>query len=458
MKYDLIIKNGCMVSSTSTIRADIAILDGKIAAIAQAFPQGAATECIDAKGLYIIPGLVDPHVHMMDPGFTEREDFMTGSAAAAMGGVTTIIEHHRTEPPTYNAQLFREKQSYLSNRSHVDFCLMGGGTPDNIADLAEMWQCGAVAFKMFTCGLHGQVAMYSGHLLECLQEIKRIGARVLIHCEDDGITQKSEELLKKQGRCDYLSQHEWRSVLAERVAVHTVIEIAKATGAQVTIAHVSSPDLLADIRAAREAGYPLTAESCPHYFYLTVDDLAQKGPWVKFAPATRDSKTASQMWQALNNDYIAYLGSDHCPFPKSQKQVGEDDIWRAPNGIPGVETGLMLMLNGVNERKTTLNKVVQVMSEQPAKLYGLFPRKGIIAVGADADLVLVDLEREETIENEKIVSKCGWSPYDQKLVKGLPTTVLLRGNIIVRERELLGKPGIGRFVARPEQNVNKNRG
>lgn len=450
MKYDMIIKNGKIVNSVTTLPADIAIMDGKIAAIAASFPEDEANEYLDAAGLYLIPGLVDPHVHMMDPGYTEREDFITGTAAAAMGGVTTVIEHHRTDPPTYSAELFREKRDYLAERSHIDFCLMGGVTPDNIGNLEAMWQAGAVAFKMFTCGLHAQAAMFSGNLLESFQEIERIGARALIHCEDDGITQKSQELLLRAERHDYLSQYEWRSVLAERVAVRTVIEIAKASRARVTVAHVSSPDLLAEIRAAQEEGYPITAESCPHYFFLTLDDLLDKGPWVKFAPAVRDQETVSQMWRALNNNYISYLGSDHCPFPPEVKRAGEQDIWQAPNGIPGVETGLKLMLTGVNEGKTTLNKVVQVMSEQPAKLYGLFPQKGLIAVGADADLVLVDLQREEVITNDSIVSKCGWTPYDQKRIKGAPLTVILRGKVLVQDQQLMGRPGWGRFIPRPE--------
>ncbi len=448
MKSDLLIKNGFLVSSTTTTKANVHIKDGKVLCITETSIEGQPDKVIDAEGLYVIPGLVDPHVHMMDPGHTDREDFITGTKAAAAGGVTTVIEHHRTEPPVVSRVELNDKINYLNGRAVTDFCLMGGIAPDNIDKLEGMWADGAVSFKMFTCGLHGQPAMLPGNMLEAFRKLASLKAQVLIHCEDDTLTNMGEEFFKQAGRTDYLSHYEWRSVEAEEIAISAVIPLAKSTGAKVIIAHTSSPHLLDKIKAARDEGYPIYTESCPHYFHLSTDDLAKKGPWVKFAPSVRKPEVLPQMWQRLDAGFISYIGSDHCPFPKAVKQPGEANIWDAPNGIPGVETGLKLMLTGVNQGMTTLNRVVEVMCENPAKIYNIFPQKGTIAIGADADIVLVDMNKEEVLSNDNIVSKCGWTPYDGKKVKGVPKHVFLRGQQIVTDGKVIGQAGAGKFIPR----------
>lgn len=448
MNADLVIKNGMVVNSRSIYHANVYIKNGKVIAVTENPLAVNTQETIDARGLYLIPGVVDPHVHMMDPGYTDREDFITGSSAAASGGVTTVIEHHRTEPPVTSAKELVDKINYLKDRSLIDFCLMGGGTPDNVDKLEGMWQRGVTSFKMFTCSLHHQPAMSAANLLENFRQLAKLKATALVHCEDDSLTTLGEEFLKRDKRTDYLSHFEWRSHLAEDIAVETVIRVAMETGATVVIAHVSSPHLLQRIRTARDEGYQIFAETCPHYFNLSTEDLALRGPWVKFAPSVREPDLVSKMWSRLNAGDVSYIGSDHCPFPKAVKKAGEENIWEAPNGIPGVETSLRLMLNGVNQGLTTINRLVETMCENPAKIYGIYPKKGTIEVGADADIVLVDMEKEEIISNKRIVSKCGWTPYEGKNIKGTPRIVILRGQIIVREGEILGKPGIGRFVKR----------
>jgi allantoinase len=452
MKADLLIKNGIVVHSQHCYKANVYVRNEKVVAVTDpainADNGDGAARVINAEGLYVLPGIVDPHVHMMDPGYPEREDFISGTRAAAYGGVTTVIEHHRTNPPVYSAQELEDKIAYLHERAVVDYCLMGGGTPDNIAQIEGMWQKGAVSFKMFTCSLHQQVAMDTCSLREMFRELKRIGAMALIHCEDESLTTLGEAVLKKKNRNDYLSHYEWRSTLAEEIAVETVIKLVKDTGAKVVIAHVSLPGLLDKIKEAQDAGYPIYAESCPHYFHLTTEDLQAKGPWVKFAPAVRTPDVVAAMWSKLNHGFVSYLGSDHCPFPKEIKKPGEGNIWNAPNGIPGVETGLRVMLTAVNNGKTTLPKVVQLMCENPAKIYGIFPQKGIIAVGSDADLVLVDMQKEDVLTNEKIVSRCGWTPYNGWKVKGAPRYVFLRGQALLEDGKLVGEAGMGKFITR----------
>jgi dihydroorotase/allantoinase len=443
-----LIKNGTIVNSRGEFKGNILIKNGKIAALLDPEIQIEADEIIDAGGNFIIPGGVDAHTHMMDPGHTEREDFTTGTMAAAYGGITTVIDHHRTVPPVYSVKELKEKIEYLRDKAVVDFGLKGGGSPDNVDKLKDMWDAGVTGFKMFTCDLHGVKAMLPGNLYNTFRELRRIGGIALIHCEDNSITSLNEERLKKEGRNDYLSQCEWRSALAERVAVETVISVAKETGARVVIAHVSQPVLLEKIKEARDEGYPIYAESCPHYFYLTVEDLEKKGPWVKFTPPVKTKEDVAKMWELFNKGYVTTIGSDHCPYPKEDKMRGEKNIWDAPNGIPGVETSMRLMLNAVSEGKTTLNRIVETMCENPAKIYGLYPKKGAIEIGADADIVILDMEKEEVLSNEKVISKCGWTPYDGMKIKGVPALVMVRGQVVAKDGKVLGKPGMGQFVMR----------
>lgn len=448
MSQTVRIINGIVVDADSSFPADLLIRDGKIEAVSAPGMKGEADRTIDASGRYLLPGAVDEHTHMMDPGITEREEFETGTAAAAYGGVTTVVDHHRTVPAVYEISSLEEKIEYLKEKAVVDFGLKGGISPDNTDRLEAMWNRGITGFKTFTCNLHGVKAMYPGILKRAFAEVKRWNGTVLIHCEDDSICQINEQQLRAAGRTDFASQNAWRSALAEEVAVEAVIAVAKETGARVVIAHVSQAKLLKRIREAYEEGAEIYAETCPHYLYLTSRDVEKNGPWMKFTPPPRDEKNLEEMWSLYNLGYVSVIGSDHCPYPKSDKLPGEKNIWDAPNGIPGVETSLRIMLNAVNEGKTTLNQVVRTMCENPAKLEGLYPKKGNLRPGADGDVVIVDMEKEEKIQNDRVISKCRWSPYDGRTLKGAPETVLVRGQIVVDHYHVVGRPGMGRFIER----------
>lgn len=449
MKVELLIKNCNIVNADSTYFGDIGIIDGKIALITKDISDVDYEKVIDAENKYVIPGGVDGHTHMMDPGYTEREDFTTGTMAAAKGGITTIINHHRTLPNIYSADLLKEKIKYLEGKAIVDYGLKGGISPDNIDELEKMWNMGITGLKTFTCNLHGVRAMYSGYLLESFQRVSDFDGTVLIHSEDDSIIETMEKKLHAENRTDYLSQYEWRNPLAEEIAINTVISIAKKTKARVIIAHVSQAHLLERIKRAREEeGVNIYAETCPHYMHLTIDDLQKKGPWVKFTPPMKTKENREKMWELFDKGYVTNVGSDHCPYIKEDKEKGLENIWLAPNGIPGIETGMRIFLDGVNKNKTSLNRVVETMSTNPAKIYGLYPKKGVIGVGSDADIVILDMETEEIIKNEDMISKCGWSPYDGDKFKGKPETVLVRGKIVFDRDKILAEPGHGKFQKR----------
>jgi allantoinase len=447
MKVDLAVEGGTVATPSGTFKADVYVQDGKILAVGNVYDVEAKQK-IDAQGLLVMPGAVDGHVHMMDPGYTEREDFTTGTAAAAVGGATTVIEHHRTEPPVLNAKLFSEKRDYCNPKAVVDFAFMGGAVPDNLHELKGMWDQGAVAFKTFTCALHGVTPMPTGNLRELFRTLATFDGITLIHAEDDSILSVNEQMLRESGRTDYLTVSDWRSEDAEFLAISSAVILARQTGVRAIFAHVSLPTSLHIIRNARLEGVKVYAESCPQYFYLTRDDLAEKGPWLKFAPSVRSSESATQMWTELELGNINVLGTDHCPFPKAEKAAGIEDIWKAPYGIPGIETTARLMLNGVNKKMVSLERVVQALCETPARLYGLYPRKGCLMPGSDADILLVDMGVRERLSNEQIVSKCGWTPYEDMEVQGKVVMTLLRGAIVAENGQPVGDPGFGEFIPR----------
>jgi allantoinase len=447
MKADRVIINGLLVDSKAIYPGVLHIRDGTIVAITQSHDKG-SEEVIDAQGLYILPGAIDGHVHMMDPGYTDREDFTTGTRAAARGGVTTVIDHHRTEPPVFGAKEFREKKEYLKTRSIVDFGLLGGLSLTNVGNLRDLWEAGALGFKGFTCELHEADALAAGNLLEILHEIRKFNGIALFHCEDDSLLKKAEERLRKQGRKDPLSVLEWRSPEAEELAVRTLIYAAVKTGARVAVAHTSLPSLVLEQAEARARGILVYTETCAQYLLLTEEDLKAKGPFVKFTPPPRKREDVEKMERCLAQGLIDMVNSDHCPYPRKEKDAGIQDIWQAPFGIPGVETAIAILLDGVAHRKWTLSTVAEVRSEKPAMLYGLGGQKGFLRVGYDADLILVDMKRKRRLEDGQIYSKCGWTPYHGKEMAGDVVLTMVRGNVVMRDGKVTGEPGWGKFITR----------
>ncbi len=448
MKSDILIRGGILVNSVACTRADILIREGKVAAIGADLSEVPVSRTLVVKGKYVLPGAVDGHVHLMDPGYTDREDAWTGSMAAARGGVTTIIDHHRSDPQTFDAGLFEEKREYLRDRMGVDFALMGGLNLSNLKNLRGMWDAGAVCFKGFTCFLHGAEALLSGDLKAIMEEVKSFGGIIQLHCEDDSILKHNEARLRREGRKDPLSVIEYRSREAEELSVLNVVRLAAITGCRVIVAHVSTPELIVALADAQARGVRIYSESCGQYLFLDTDDLEKNGPFNKFTPPVRRREDVEGMWAMLARGRIDMINSDHCPFPKAQKEAGLNDVWKAPFGIPGLETTTRVLLDGVARGKIDIKQVAAVRSENPARIYGLSHGKGFLLPGYDADLIVVDLDGEEVLRNEDVVSKCGWTPLAGRRIKGDVLTTLVRGQIVMEDRRLCGRPGWGRFVSR----------
>jgi len=442
--YDIEIVGARIVTPSAAFTGCISIQAGKIAAISE-MPLGTARRTIDATGLVALPGMVEQHVHFMDPGEEDREDFIHGSSAAATAGVTTVIEHTHGRP-VRTLEDFLEKKQHLANRSLIDFGLGAHIWPGYFDELPQLWEHGVSFFKAFTCTTHGIPGLTNSQIFESFTKIASVGGVVLAHCEDETMTEKNEHDLKLLERLDGHVIQEWRSKEAEEVAVSGVVLLAKLTGAKVTIAHVSHPFALDLVRRGRELGADVMAEVCPQYMFLDEYQIQERGPFGKFTPPARSAPEAQRMLTLLADGTIDILSSDHAPSTRHHKLEG--NIWSCHFGLPGVETTLPLMLTAVNRGEIALETVVRVYSENPARRLGLYPNKGSLQVGADADIVLVDMQKKWTIEDSNIVSKAGWSPYNGMECVGKPETTLVRGQVVVEAGKVVADPGVGQSVSR----------
>ena len=426
---DITVKGGTVVTGAGRQHADLAIRGGAIEVMGPDLP--IVGNVVDASGLLVLPGMVDTHVHLMDPGPTEREDFPTGTGAAAARGVTTIVEHTHAHP-IRQADEFSEKHRYLSGRSHVDFGLAAHVWPDRIHRLAELWSMGIALFKVFTCTTHGVPGLDSSRLLETMRTVSGFGGICLIHCEDELITSEAERTLKEAGRADPAVVMDWRSREAEQAAIALVAALARMTGARATIAHVSTPDGVRVIGEARAAGADIAAEACPQYFALREDEIFEFGAFRKFTPPARIRSDSEQqaMLELLRTGRFSHLSTDHAPSTAAQKTAG--DIWEAPFGLPGLDSTFPWLLDLALTGRIPLEKAVDLYAEAPASRYGLTPRKGRLAPGADADFVLVDPDSTFTLTNDTVISKAGWSPYADQTFRGRVVATFLRGTEIAR--------------------------
>lgn len=443
---DLSIRGAAVSTPRGRFQADIHVADGTIVALGSL--EEAARETVDAGGLVALPGVVDSHVHFMDPGDPAREDFITGSAAAAVGGVTTVIEHTHGAP-VRDAQELRRKVDHLRRRSLVDYGLAAHVWPDRRRGLRELWEAGAAYLKVFTCETHGVPAVLAGDLLQCLRDVARWDGIVLAHCEDDAITREREAALRLAGRTDYGIVPEWRSREAEAVAAAEVALLARLTGARVVIAHTSHPPVVDLVGRERDRGARVWVESCPQYFYLREDEVLEHGPFRKFTPPARlrDAGEVLEMWRLLQSGAITHISTDHAPSTRGQKRAG--DIWTCHFGLPGVETTLAMLLHAAHEGWITLERLTDVLCERPARLYGFHPRKGALAPGADADIVLVDPGARRVLADDQVVSKAGWTPYAGMEVTGRPVMTFCRGRLVARDGRPQGEPGWGRWLPGP---------
>jgi len=444
--FDLGVEGGTIVTARSRWRANLYVRDGKVALITD--DRVAANTTVKASDLLVMPGMIDCHVHFMDPGALEREDFPTGSAAAARSGVTCVIEHSHVSPVRTAGEL-RDKAAYMRTRSCVDFGLAAHSVAGDVDSAIGAWHAGATFIKAFTCTTHGVQGHTAGDLLRLFMASAATNATCLVHCEDDSMLESAHRALVANGRMDGAVIPEWRDRKAEVVAVTTVAYLAQETGAHIAIAHASNPAVFDAVKPYRAAGADISVESCPQYFVLLEHEVDDRGALLKFAPPARahGASDLELMWDRFNAGDVDFISSDHAPATIEQKREGS--IWDAPFGLPGIDTTFSILADAASRGVITYERLVAGYSERPAKTYGLFPRKGSLAVGSDADFILVDPSREWTVNDDDIVSKAGWSPYSGRTLRGRSVATYIRGFPAAVDGEVVAQPGLGQYLPGP---------
>ena len=450
MNRNCLIQGGTIVTPHQRFTADILVRDGRVEAIGTGLQPEKDSETIDARGLHVLPGVIDPHSHLWESGFMSGPDFEDSTASAVAGGITTIIEMPLTTPEVLDLKTFEDKAALGADTSHVDFALFGGVRPSNLGELQAMWDAGAVAFKIFTCdtgcAMHGVIN--DADLLAALQTIAGFGGLAGFHAENDELLIANRARLDREGRTDNAAFNEWRNETVELEAINRILFYARRTGARVNIVHVSSPEGVAMVARARAIGVAATAETCPHYLYLTEKDIDERGAWVTCSPPMRGQDALSGLRRLVKDGAITTVGSDHGPVDPELKRRGDNNIFQGQPGMPANETMVPLMLNLVNSGVLSINRMAQLTSEAPARLYGIFPKKGGIAIGSDADFTIVDLERRWTLSADTLMGKTGWTPYEGMAITGAVALTIIRGAVRARNGHPVGEPGEAAFVQR----------
>lgn len=452
--YDLLVKNGKIVTADCVFSGNIAVKEGKIAAVLLAGEEPEAKKVIDAKENYVFPGAIDTHAHLNDPGYEWREDYEHGTAAAAVGGYTTIIDMPlQNEPAMTNATIFDKKFEKVSPNAYVDYCFWGGLIPDNFQDLKGMDEKGCVAFKSFIGPVSPDYSSLNyGQVYEAMQIIHEFDGRAGFHCEDFAAIKWQEQRMKKEGRLDWKGFLESRPVVAEMVATVDVIELAKATGCKAHICHVSSPDVAQKIKEAQQEGYDITAETCSHYLSMTDEDVIKNGPLFKCAPPLRSQKEVDRLWTYVEDGTFSGIASDHspCSYDEKFKEILGNkietpfDVW---GGISGIQSGFQVSFHeGCVKRGISPSVLANAMAKKPAEAFGIYGKKGDIRTGFDADFIIVNADKEWEITEDSLLYVNKISAFVGMKGKGLPVCTIVRGEVVAEDGKVVGEKGFGNLV------------
>jgi dihydroorotase len=446
-EVDLVITGGRLVSPESIASQAIAVDAGKIVGIGAADAMPPGRERIDATGLYVLPGAIDVHVHFREPGFSHKETWTSATQAAAVGGVTTVFDMPNTNPPTSNVDALLQKVEIADRQAIVDFGIYGNIGEHNLDQLKPMAEAGAASFKLYMGSENPLVPCPpDGAILDAFAILAELGMRCTVHAENTPILVWRGERLMRSGRRDAAAHLEHHSDIAAVEAVSRTAIFAEWTGCKVHVAHESTRHSLPHIRFAKQRGVDLTVETCPQYLFLSTEDGARLGPnFLRVKPPVREPGHREFLWQALLDGTIDILSTDHAPHLREEKL--RDSIWDCAPGFPGVETSMRLMLTEVSRGRLTLPQYVRMACAMPAKAFGLYPRKGVLAEGADADIVLVDMNRREVIAADRLHSIGNATPYEGFEVIGMPVRTIVRGPTVARAGRPVGQPGWGRNVA-----------
>lgn len=457
MAVDLLLRGGEVVTEETVVRADVAISGQTIVGIVSPDVTIEAKHVVDVSGLYLLPGLIDMHSHHREPGFTHKEDIVTATSACAAGGVTVTVAMPNVNPPPKTSETLRDMFALYQKKALVDFNVNPlAMVVEEIPRLAAM---GILAFKVFMVADTGRSYPHMpgtgvhdhGKLLAIFEAVSKTGLPIMVHPHDQELMSEIEGRFWAAGRRDFRAYAEAYSAYEGIIwdtAVALILRLQEATGVRLHVLHVQTRRCVEMLRAAKAQGRPVSAEVNPWALWLGNDwnNIERLGSYALsyYVPP----QNAEAVWQAVVDGTIDIIATDHAPHLREEKEPGWSDGWKAHTGTPSAQHYLSLLLTEVARGRISLQRAVELTALNPAKLFGLYPRKGAIRVGADADIVAVDLQAEKTISDQEVLSKCGWTPYRGRKVRGVPVHTLLRGQFVFRDGKVVGAPGYG-CLARP---------
>ncbi len=429
--FDLVVRGGTVVSHAGTAVTDVGIRDGRFAAIGD-LGDAPAAEVFAARGLHVLPGAIDSQVHFREPGAEHKEDLATGTAAAALGGITALFEMPNTKPSTTTAAALADKLARAAGRAWVDHAFYLGGAPENADQLAELERLpGCCGIKVFMGSSTGSLLVEDDSTLERI--VASIRRRMAVHCEDEPRLKERRALIPASGATAHLHPV-WRDELTALTATKRLVGLARKHRKRVHVLHVTTAEEMDFLRANKDL---ISVEVLPQHLTLAAPECYDRlGTYAQMNPPIRDARHQAALWTAVRDGTVDVLGSDHAPHTRAEKDAAYP---ASPSGLPGVQTILPLMLDHAAAGRLSLERVVDLLCSGPARLFGI-AGKGRIAAGNDADLTIVDLGRRHTITDAEQASRCGWTPFAGKTVTGWPVATVIRGRAVMRDGQLIGTP------------------
>jgi len=443
MLVDRVLGNARVYSPEGLVEAGVAIDKGRIFKIAKETNLPPASEKLDLNGRLVLPGLVDAHVHLRDQQLAYKEDFFSGTAAAAAGGVTTVVDMPNNEPETMSSKALRERMSIARGRAVVNVAFYSA-FPRDLGEVCSIVEEGVVGFKLYLSQKVGGVNIEDDESLrQAFEKAGEVKVPVAVHAEDKGTIERRERELRKAGRKDVEAHRQAHSPEAEIKAIQRVLRLAEETHAHAHVCHLSTAAGLTLVLNAKKSGLPVTCEVTPHHLFLSSEHVKRLGNLAVVNPPLRTERDAQALWDALRRGLIDVVATDHAPHALAEKRAAS--VWAVKPGIVGLETMLPLLLTRVNRGELGLSVLVRATSERPAQLFNLRARGGLVE-GNHADLAVVDMKREYKVDASGFCSKARYSPFDGWKVRGKPVKTFVNGELVMDEGEIVAKPGSGWVV------------
>lgn len=448
--FDLVLKNGTVITEQGVLHADIAIHGERIAGVFNGESGIDAKETIDVSGKIVTPGGIDPHVHIPDEPGHHRGDFSTEGKAALFGGNTTIIEFLKSDKKESLVENFHSKKRRVDDHVPLDYAFHAVIYHSwDIDAIEELYDLGIYSFKHIMADCNGMTGLQTGFQLRSFEKIHNVGGMAIVHAESDEIQSYIKKEMMEAGRKKPIDHAESRTIISEVEAISRSILLAEETGIPLHVFHVTSKKGTQKIEEASEKGLPVTGETCPHYLFFTRDNVHEYGPYLQINPALKYESDRRYLRKSIEEGGLSMVSSDHYAPLKWEKEPGWDDCWSIEGGVPGIETRLPLLIGEiVGKNIITWERFASLSSTEPAKVFNLYPRKGVIRVGADADITVWDPDAEKELELKDLHQTADWTPYEKLRSNRGPEMVFLRGKMLIKEKDFLGEEGYGSYLPR----------